>query len=274
MRKLVAFGAAVLIASSASAQTSLNGTWVTDLGPLGHGGYSHSTFNPDGTYELDMEFIVAGSDCFLDVTTTGTYVADATTVTITNESGTQAVSRCSDDANNHVERAMTEEEIGNYNVTEEFMWSVDGDVLTLTDGADLSRTYARLETVAALHGTWVTDLGPLGHEGYSHSTFNPDGTYELDMEFIVAGSDCFLDVTTTGTYAVNATTIAITHSAGTQAVMECSEDANNHAERAMTEEEIDGYNVTEELMWSIDGDVLTLTDGADLTRTYTRLSDG
>lgn len=144
LRKLL-IAAAVLLASGASAQTpGLYGTWVTDLGPLGHEGHSHSTFNFDGSYALDMEFIVAGSDCFLDVTTIGTFVADATTLTITHVSGTQAVSRCSDTTLNHDERQMLDEELESYNATGPLKWSLDGDVLTLTDEGELTRTYTRL----------------------------------------------------------------------------------------------------------------------------------
>ena len=129
----------------------------------------------------------------------------------------------------------------------------------------------KADPASALYGTWVTDLGPLGHKGHSHSTFNSDGTYELDMEFFVAGSDSFLDVTTTGTFKANATTLSITHESGTRAVSFSSEAAYNHAERRMTQEEIDSYNTIDRFIWSIDGDVLTLTDGADIMRTYTRL---
>jgi hypothetical protein len=155
------------------------------------------------------------------------------------------------------------------------MWSVEGDVLTLTDGADTIRTYTRLydDPAAAFYGRWATDLGPLGHEGYSLSTFNSDGTYELDMEFFVEGGDCFLDVTTTGTFVANASTLAITHETGTRAVSLCSEAAHNHEERSMAQGELDSHNAIGQLMWSVEGDVLTLTDGADIIRTYTRLYD-
>ena len=124
---------------------------------------------------------------------------------------------------------------------------------------------------ATLYGTWATDLAPLNHEGYSHSTFNSDGTYKLDMEFFVEGSDCFLDVATTGTFVANTTTLTVTHESGTQVVSQCSEEAYNQEEVALTQEKIDNYNSIGELKWSVEGDVLTLTDDADILRKYKRL---
>ena len=260
---------------STDPSATLYGTWVTDLDPLNHEGHSHSTFNSDGTYELDMEFFVEGGDCFLDVTTTGTFVANATTLTITHEDGTRSVSLCSEETYNHDERPMAQEELDSHNEIGQMMWSVEGDVLTLSDGADIIRTYTRLvdDPAAALYGSWATDLDPLNHEGYSHSTFNSDGTYELDMEFFVEGGDCFLDVTTTGTFVANATTLTITHEDGTRSVSLCSEETYNHDERPMAQEELDSHNEIGRLIWSVDGDVLTLIDGADIIRTYTRLYD-
>ncbi|MDH5547437.1 MAG: hypothetical protein OEZ43_17780 [Gammaproteobacteria bacterium] len=262
----------VACADNDSTTSKLHGTWVTDFSALGHEGHSHSTFNSDGTYKLDMEFVVAGSDCFLDVTTTGTYVASATTLTITHVSGTKAVTHCTETTYNHEERAMTDEEITGYNATGELTWSVIDNVLTLTDGSNVNRTYSLLvgDPAEELYDKWVTDLTPLGHDGYSHSTFNSDGTYELDMEFIVAGSDCFLDVITSGTFVASPTTITITHESGTRAVSQCSDTTNNHAERALTDVELDSYNATGKMRWSVENGVLTLSDGVNLNRTYTR----
>lgn len=216
-----------------------------------------------------MEFIVAGSDCHLDVTVVGMYEVSSTTLTVTHASGTQAVSQCSDDNYNHEERPLTEAELDSYNATGQLNWSITAGVLTLTDGDELNRTYTR-NRAAVLYDKWVTDLSPLGHEGYSHSTFNANGSYELDMEFVVAGSDCHLDVMVVGTYLVSSTTLTVTHASGTQAVSQCSVDTHNHEERPLTEDELASFNATGELSWSITSGVLTLTDGGDLVRTYTR----
>ena len=121
-----------------------------------------------------------------------------------------------------------------------------------------------------LHGTWSTDLGPLGHEGHSHVTFNSAGSYEQDTEIVMAGTSCLLDVSTTGTFAENGNSITITHESGTQAVSRCSDATHNHRARAMTADEIGSYNANDELTRSIVGNVLTLTDGNALTRSYTR----
>ncbi len=130
------------------------------------------------------------------------------------------------------------------------------------------------DPAAALFGSWATDLGPLGHEGFSHITFSSDGTFESDLEFVVAGSDCVLDRTTTGTFEADETTVTLLHESGTQAVRQCTGDneAANHDERATTAEEISESNAVGELMWTVDSGVLTLTDGAGLVRTYTPLS--
>lgn len=127
------------------------------------------------------------------------------------------------------------------------------------------------DAAADLYGAWATDLGDLGHDGYSHVTLDSDGSFEADMEFVVAGSDCVLDRTMTGTLEADESVVTLTHESGTQAVRECSGDneAANHDERDMTDEEIAESNAVGELTWTVDGDVLTMTDGADVVRTYT-----
>ena len=127
------------------------------------------------------------------------------------------------------------------------------------------------DTAVALYDTWATDLTPLGHDGFSHITFNADGSFTSDLEFVVAGSDCFLDRTTTGTFEADEASITMTHESGTQAVTLCTDEneAAIHDERSLTADEIAESNAVGELMWNVEGGVLTMTDGADLTRTYT-----
>ena len=126
------------------------------------------------------------------------------------------------------------------------------------------------EPAAALYGTWATNVQPLGHEGFSHITFTSDGSFTSDIEIVVAGSDCLLDRTSTGTFEADGTTVTLTHESGTKAVRQCTgeNEGANHVERAMTTGEIGEGNIGE-LMWSIDDGVLTMTNGADIIRTYT-----
>ena len=126
------------------------------------------------------------------------------------------------------------------------------------------------EPAAALYGTWATDVQPLGHEGFSHITFTSDGSFTSDIEIVVAGSDCLLDRTSTGTFEADGTTVTLTHESGTKAVRQCTgeNEGANHVERAMTTGEIGEGNIGE-MMWSIDDGVLTMTNGADIIRTYT-----
>lgn len=123
---------------------------------------------------------------------------------------------------------------------------------------------------AALYGTWATNLKPLGHKGFSNITLTPDGSFTSDIEIVVAGSDCLLDRTSTGTFEADGTTVTLKHESGTQAVRRCTGENGdaNQDQRAMTTKEIAESNIGE-LMWNIDSGVLTMTNGDDITRTYT-----
>ena len=126
------------------------------------------------------------------------------------------------------------------------------------------------DPAAALYGTWATKLEPLGHKGFSHVTFTSDGSFKSDIEFVVAGSDCLLDRKSTGTFEADGTTVTLRTESGTNAVTQCTGENGgaNHDERALTTKEIAESNIGE-LMWSIDGGVLTMTNGADIIRKYT-----
>ena len=128
------------------------------------------------------------------------------------------------------------------------------------------------DALGELYGTWTTDLEPLGHVGYSHVILNEDMTVATDQEFVVVGSDCTLDQEHAGTYVADETTITLIYESGVIEVRDCTGDneAANHEKREMTSDELATDNAIGTLNWAVSGNTLTLDNGADITRTYTR----
>jgi hypothetical protein len=128
------------------------------------------------------------------------------------------------------------------------------------------------DALGELYGTWATDLEPLGHVGYSHLILNEDLIIATDHEFIFAGSDCTLDQEHAGTYVADETTMTFTYDSGVIEVRDCTGDAEaaNHGKREMTSDELATANAIGTFNWAVSGNTLTLDNGADITRIYTR----
>lgn len=123
----------------------LFGVWVSNVVPVSGYGYfdgiATHTYNEDGTYTAEIDFVDPSSNCRAVIDYTGTFTGQVGSFDATPDGGSVTISSCDDATLNQASTAHSAATLTASMSTVQYV--VDGNTLILTHSDGLQRIYRR-----------------------------------------------------------------------------------------------------------------------------------